>query len=194
MVQTNDDTDKGKMAKTSKAPKTKEKRTASAKKTAEEVQEEQATVDSDEQDPMFISARPNDMDTAAINSAPHPELWPSPDSDPDAEADNPSILVVPGAPSTNFEYTIKASGLPPNSGVVFRIDGSDTTGEPTFLTHKADPFGDAHVVWRSRVAGTQKVAVLRKNDHELGKEVVSEDFEVIDPVEDKRLGEARGHA
>lgn len=194
MVQTSDDTDKGKKAKSSKAPKATEKKTASAKKTAEAVQEEQRTVDPDEQDPMFISARPNDMDTAAINSAPHPELWPSPDSDPDAEADDPRIEIVPESPNTHLEYTIKVNGLPPNSGLVFRLDGVDNTGEPTFLTHKSDPNGTAHVVWRSQLAGTQSVAVLMKNDHELGDEIVSADFEIIDPTTDKRLGEARGAA
>jgi hypothetical protein len=186
MVQTTDDTEQTK--------KTEPKKRVTSKKTAEEVEEEQQTVDTAEQDPEFITARPEGMDTAAINSAPHPELWPSPDTDPDAEADNPEITVVPEAPSTNFEYTIKASGLPPNSGVVFRLDWTDNTGEPTFLTHKTDPQGVAHVVWRSQHAGKNSVSIVEKNDHELGSEIASHDYEIVDPAEDRRMGEARGHA
>lgn len=182
MVQTTEDTQE---------TKTPEKKT-SAKKTAADVKEEQETLDPAEQDAEFISARPNEMDTAAINSAPHPELWPFPDTDPDAKAQDAQIRVVPASPSVNFEYTIKASGLPSNSGVVFRLDHSDNTGEPTFLTNKTDPSGVAHVVWRSRVSGTNTVAVLTKNDHELGDEIVSHDYEIVDPAEDRRLGEARG--
>jgi hypothetical protein len=187
MVQTTDDTDQ-------EVQRPKRPAAKSAKKTAPEIKEEQESVDPDEQDPMFITARPEGMDTPAWNSQPHPELWPSPDTDRDAEADNPDIKVVPEAPSTNFEYTIKANGLPPSSGVVFRLDWTDNTGEPTFLTHKTDPQGVAHVVWRSQHAGKNSVTILSKNDHELGKEIVSHDYDIVDPAEDKRLGEARGHA
>lgn len=168
------------------------KKGTSAKKTAPEIKEEQENLDPEKQDAEFISARPDEMDTAAINSAPHPELWPFPDTDPDAESDNPQITVTPESPGLNFEYTIKAEGLPPNSGVVFRLDRADNTGEPTFLTNKTDPQGVATMVWRSQVAGTNSVAVLSKNDHELGKEIVSQDFEIVAPEDDRRLGEARG--
>lgn len=197
MVQTTDDTKQKAKSSAQKRKDSRKKKPTTSKKTAEEVREEQRRTDPDHQDPEFISARPDEMDTAAINSAPHPELWPSPDTDPDAEAPEDTkaeIRVVPEAPSVNFEYTIKASGLPVNSGIVFRLDHTDHTGEPTFLTHKSDPFGDAHVVWRSPRAGKQEVAVLAKNDHELGKELVSETYEIIDPAEDRRLGEARGAA
>lgn len=196
MVQTAKDTNQETKS-TAQKRKDSKKQPETAKKTAEDIEEEQATVDPDEQDPQFISARPDELDTAAINSAPHPELWPSPDSDPEAEAPEGSkaeIRVVPESPSTNFEYTIKASGLPVNSGIVFRLDHTDHTGEPTFLTHKSDPFGDAHVVWRSQRAGKQEVAVLTKNDHELGKDLVKATYEIVDPAEDRRLGEARGQA
>jgi hypothetical protein len=189
VVQTTDDTNQEKelTPKTKKAPERK-----SAKKTAAEVEEEQQTTDPDEQDPLFISARPEGMDTAAINSAPHPELWPFPDTDPDADSSNAALTVKPEAPSVNFEFTINATGLPANSGVVFQLDHVDNTGEPTFLTNKTDPQGNASLVWRSQVAGTNTVTVLEKNDNELGSEIVSADFEVIDPAEDRRLGEERG--
>ena len=171
------------------------KKRVTSKRTAEEVEEKQESLDPDKQDPEFVSARPDEMDTAAVNSAPHPELWPSPDSvEDDDQEEDPAIEVVPAEPNTNLEFTIKATGLPRNSGLVFKLEGMDATGTETFLTHKSDPQGVAHVVWRSQVPGKVEVSILTKNDNELGSALVSHTFEIIDPAEDRRLGEERGAA
>lgn len=108
-------------------------------------------------------------------------MWPSPDSVEGVGTEGVSITVEPDAPSKNFEFIVKISGLPSLSGVVIRLDGTDHTDSPTWLTHKSDPNGNASVVWRSSRVGVQSVAVMTKNDHELGKTLARTKFEVVDP-------------
>lgn len=158
---------------------------ATTKKTAKKapVQEDEAA------DPKSASARLVGMETAALNSAPHPEMWPFPDTKDGG--DDATLVIRPEAPSLNFEYTINASGLPASSGVVFQIDG-DFAGVPTFLTNKTDPQGDCSIVWRSQMAGPHTVTVLRKNNLKLGDAIVSLDYDIVHPAGDTRLGEARG--
>ena len=161
----------------------------------ENVQEQQEEADPDIQDPQYISPREPDLKTAELNSAPHPELWPAPDTDPDAEkpeGTKPEINVVPRAPSVNFEYVIKAGGLPVNSGLTVLMEQDDQPD--VWLTHKSDPFGDAHIVWRTRFPGEVKVQFFTRDDGEKGKAVASTTYEIIAPERDRRFGEARGFA
>lgn len=167
---------------------------AEAKK-VEVVEEKQAELDPDLQDPEFVSPRDPKLRTAELNSAPHPELWPAPDTDPDAEKPEGSetgIRVVPANPSVNFEYVIKAHGLPVNSGLTVLLEQPDMV--ETWLTHKSDPFGDAHIVWRTPNPGPVKVQFFTRDAGEKGKAVASHDFEIVAPARDRRFGEARGHA
>lgn len=164
-------------------------------KKAEIVEEKQENADPAIDDPQFMSPRDPKLKTAELNSAPHPELWPAPDTDPDAkkpEGTKTGIRVVPRAPSVNFEYTIKAHGLPVNSGLTVLMTQKDQPD--VWLTHKSDPMGDAHIVWRTREPGKVKVEFFTREDGEKGKAVASETFEIISPVKDRRFGEARGHA
>jgi hypothetical protein len=130
--------------------------------------------------------------TAQINSAPHPELWPAPLTPEDAEApegESASIEVVPSSPNVNLEYTMKATGLPVSSGLTWHLTGIEPE---TWFTHKSDPDGVAHVVWRTRAAGTVKVEIFTREPAETGDKVVDTSFEVLDPQADRRLGEERG--
>lgn len=140
----------------------------------------------------FASARDSKLKTAQINSAPHPELWPAPLTPEDAEKPEDTdtqIVVEPAAPNVNLEYTMKASGLPANSGLTWHLTGAEPE---TWLTHKSDPNGDAHVIWRTRGAGTVKVEIFTRDPLRTGKKVVSTSFDVLDPARDRRLGEERG--
>lgn len=139
------------------------------------------------------------MNTASWNSAPHPELWPSPDTSPDAEpreGDEDAVLrCVPPTPNVNLEFVLKASGLPVSTGTVWKLEGADGTGSPTFFTPKTDPWGDCHVVWRSQKSGTLSVTITGKRDHALlDEELASLDVTILDPANDRRLGEERGGA
>lgn len=161
----------------------------------ENVEEKQEKADPALDDPQFMSPRDPDLKTAELNSAPHPELWPAPDTGEDAEppeGTKSGVRVVPESPSVNFEYTMKAHGLPTNAGLTVLIEQEDLAD--TWLTHKSDPFGDAHIVWRTPVAGKVKVQFFTRNSGEKGKAVASHRFEVIAPARDRRFGEARGHA
>lgn len=174
---------------------TEKKDKAEAKK-EEAVKDRQRKVDPDLQDPEYLSVRDPKLRTARLNSAPHPELWPAPDAPEDAKKPKGSkteIKVVPGAPSVNFEYTMKASGLPVNSGLTWHLVEEGNSAD-TWLTHKSDPNGDAHVVWRTRQEGTVKVEIFARDAGETGKSLVSASFEVIAPARDRRFGEARGMA
>lgn len=165
-------------------------------KKAEAVAKKQEAADPEIQDPEYISSRDPKLRTAQLNSAPHPELWPAPDSMPDAKKPKGSkteIRVVPGSPSVNFEYTMKAAGLPVNSGLTWHLIEEGNSAD-TWLTHKSDPNGDAHVVWRTRQPGTVKVEIFSRDAGETGDSLVSESFEIIDPARDRRFGEARGAA
>lgn len=170
------------------------KKTPTTAKVAETVP---ASEPADDANAGYTSARSTAMDTARWNSAPHPELWPSPDTNPDAEpqeGDDPiSLVAVPSHPNVNLEFTLKASGLPVSTGVVWKLEGADHTGSPTFFAHKSDPFGDCHVVWRVQRAGTLHVTISGKRDHALDdSELASADVTILDPANDRRLGEARG--
>ena len=161
----------------------------------ENVEEKQEEADPEIDDPQFMSPRDPELKTAELNSAPHPELWPAPDTDEDAEKPDKvktEIRVVPDNPSVNFEYTIKARGLPVNSGMTVLIEQTDQAD--TWLTHKSDPFGDAHIVWRTPTAGDVKVQFFTRDAGEKGKAVASHTFEIIAPARDRRFGEARGQA
>lgn len=143
-------------------------------------------------DDLYASARDPKMRTAQINSAPHPELWPAPLTPEDAEAPEDTkaeIVVEPGSPNVNLEYTMKASGLPVNSGLTWHLTGAEPE---TWLTHKSDPNGDAHVVWRTRGSGTVNVEIFSRDPVRTGKKIVSASFDVLDPARDRRLGEERG--
>ena len=147
----------------------------------------------------FVSMRSSKLDTPRWNSAPHPELWPSPDTNPDAEPredDEDAVLrCVPPTPNVNFEFTLKASGLPVSTGTVWKLEGADGTGSPTFFTPKTDPWGDCHIVWRSQKAGTLRVTITGKRDHALtDDELASLDVTILDPANDRRFGEERGQA
>lgn len=194
MVQTTDEEHEVK-PKARRAPT----RTAKSKRTPEEVDEISRTADPDEQDPGFVSARSPELDTPRWNSMPHPELWPSPDTSPDAEPredDEDAVLrCVPPYPNVNFEFTLKGSGLPVSTGTVWKLEGADGTGSPTFFTPKTDPFGDCHVVWRSQKAGTLRVTITGKRDHALTDEALASlDVTILDPANDRRFGEERGQA
>jgi hypothetical protein len=179
-----------------KVEKAREKTEKAEQKKVEVVEEKQEEADPAIDDPMFMSPRDPKLKTAELNSAPHPELWPAPDMDPDAEKPKDAktgIRIVPGSPSVNYEYVIKAHGLPINSGLTIKLEQPDEI--ETWLTHKSDPFGDAHVVWRTRNPGKVKVSVFgRDEDGDKGKQLASETFEIIHPANDRRFGEARGHA
>lgn len=146
----------------------------------------------------FVSARSSKMDTPRWNSAPHPELWPSPDTNPDAESpegEEPELRCVPDTPNVNLEFVLKASGLPVSTGTVWKLEGADGTGAPTYFTPKTDPFGDCHVVWRSQKAGTLSVTITGKQDHALTDETLASlEVTILDPANDRRLGEERGAA
>jgi hypothetical protein len=182
--------------KSEQTKKAEEKVEQAEQKKVETVEEKQEEADPAINDPMFMSPRDPNLKTAELNSAPHPELWPAPDMDPDAEKPKDAktgIRVVPGDPSVNYEYVIKAFGLPINSGLTIKLEQPNEA--ETWLTHKSDPFGDAHVVWRTRHAGKVKVSVFgRDQDGDKGKQLASETFEVLHPAGDARFGEARGHA
>jgi hypothetical protein len=148
--------------------------------------------DEEAADDTFESHRDPKMKTAQINSAPHPELWPAPLTPKDAEPPEDSeeaITVVPASPNVNLEYTMKASGLPVNPGLTWHLTGAEPE---TWLTHKSDPNGDAHIVWRTRGAGTVNVEIFTREPLKTGEKVVNTSFEVLDPAEDRRLGEERG--
>lgn len=173
---------------------TEEKTPAEEKKAATTKAKQDKIQDTDVQDPEYVSPRDPKLRTAALNSAPHPELWPAPDAPANAEkleGSETGIDVVPRAPSVNFEYTLKAHGLPVNSGLTWHLTGAEPE---TWLTHKSDPQGDAHVVWRTRNAGTVNVEVFTRQDGETADSVASTSFEVVSPANDRRLGEERGSA
>ncbi len=143
-------------------------------------------------DEEYQSVRDPKMKTAQINSAPHPELWPAPLTPKDAEApegESASIEVVPSSPNVNLEYTMKATGLPVSSGLTWHLTGAEPE---TWLTHKSDPNGVAHVVWRTRGAGSVNVEIFTRKPVDTGDKIVSTSFEVLDPRADRRLGEERG--
>jgi hypothetical protein len=161
----------------------------------ENVEEKQDELDPALDDPQFVSPRDPKLKTAELNSAPHPELWPAPDTDPDAErpeGTKAEINIVPRAPSVNFEYVIKAGGLPVNSGLTVLLEQDDQPD--VWLTHKSDPYGDAHIVWRTREPGKVSVKFFTREDGEKGKAVASGTYEIVSPVNDRRFGEARGFA
>lgn len=146
------------------------------------------------EDPMYVPRRDPKMKTAQINSAPHPELWPAPLTPKDAEkleGEKTQIVVEPSAPNVNLEYTMKASGLPVNSGLTWHLTGAEPE---TWLTHKSDPQGVAHVVWRTRGTGKVNVEIFTRKPTETGSKLVSASFNVTDPAIDRRLGEERGSA
>lgn len=179
--------------KAKKPENTKFEEAAEAK--AENVEKQQETMDPEIDDPSYASPRDPEMKTAELNSAPHPELWPLPDTPEDAETPegvDTGISVVPANPSVNFEYTIKARGLPVNSGLTVLLEQTDQA--ETWLTHKSDPMGDAHIVWRTPTAGDVKVQFFTRDAGEKGKAVASHTFSIVDPAKDRRFGEARGNA
>lgn len=168
-----------------------------SKRTPDEVVQIASEVDEDATDREYISVRSSKLDTPRWNSAPHPELWPSPDTNPDAEpregTDGAQLRCVPATPNTNLEFVLKASGLPVNTGLVWKLEGADGTGSPTFFTPKSDPYGDCHIVWRSQKAGQLKVTITGKRDHALTDEdLASLDVTILDPANDRRFGEERG--
>lgn len=182
MVDTADKTDK---AEAKKAASTKAKQDKIAEEDLEDIQ-----------DPEYVSPRDPKLRTAELNSAPHPELWPAPDAPEDAEKPEGSetaIKVVPGMPSVNFEYTMKASGLPVNSGLTWLLREEGNSAD-TWLTHKSDPNGDAHIVWRTRQAGKVDVEIFARDPGETGSSLVKTSFEVVAPAKDRRFGEERGAA
>jgi hypothetical protein len=78
--------------------------------------------------------------------------------------------------------------------VVFKLENADATGQPTFLTNKTSPLGDATVVWRSQVAGEVEITVMAKRNNELAETFATHTLTIVDPAEDTRFGEERGAA
>lgn len=114
---------------------------------------------------------------AQINSAPHPELWPAPLTPEGAVSEGTATVQVdPVSPRVNAEYLIKVSGLPVSSGLTWHLTGSEPE---TWLTHKSDPHGIAHVVWRTANAGTVNLEIFSREWAKTGARLVETSFQIL---------------